>query len=66
MKKIGAYAFEKFVKDFDAMLSKADVAAVVTEPGTITGWGSTLVAYSGFLTKVRESAKKYGTLLRHR
>jgi len=55
--------FEKFVSDFEKMLANRDVAAVVTEPGIITGWGSTLLAYPGFLTKVRELTKKYGTLL---
>lgn len=55
--------FEKFLTDFENLLSKEDVAAVVTEPGIITGWGSTLVAYPGFLVKVREITQKYGTLL---
>ena len=45
------------------MLAKEDVAAVVTEPGIITGAGSTLVAYPGFLTKMREITERYGTLL---
>jgi len=44
-------------------LSKKDIAAIVTEPGIITGWGSTLIAYPGFLTKLRELTLKYGTLL---
>ena len=60
---IGAEAFEKFLTEFDRVLSARDVAAVVTEPGIITGWGSTLVAYPGFLAKVRAITEKYGTLL---
>jgi len=60
---IGKEGFEKFATDFENLLSRKDVVAVVTEPGIITGWGSTLVAYPGFLAKVREVTKKYGTLL---
>jgi len=60
---IGQEGFEKFITEFEKLLSKEDVAAVVTEPGIITGWGSTLIAYPGFLTKVREITKKYDTLL---
>lgn len=60
---IGAATFEKFLFDLDNLLSKKDVAAVVTEPGIVTGWGSTLVAYPGFLGKIRELTRKYDTLL---
>lgn len=60
---IGQARFEKFATEFESLLAHEDVAAVVTEPGIITGWGSTLVAYPGFLIKVRELTKKYGTLL---
>jgi putrescine aminotransferase len=60
---IGQEGFKKFLIEFENLLSKKDVAAVVTEPGIITGWGSTLIAYPGFLTKLRELTKKYGTLL---
>lgn len=60
---IGEDGFKKFLAEFEALLTKKDVAAVVTEPGIITGWGSTLLAYPGFLTKVRELTAKYGTLL---
>ncbi len=55
--------FQKFLTNFEVLLSHKDVAAVVTEPGIITGWGSTLIAYPGFLTKLRELTSKYGTLL---
>ena len=60
---IGQQGFENFIADFENLLSKEDIAAVVTEPGIITGWGSTIIAYPGFLKKVRELTKKYGTLL---
>lgn len=61
--KISEVDWQKFISDFEEIISKEDVAAVVTEPGIITGWGSTLVAYPGFLKKVREITSKYGTLL---
>ena len=60
---IGKAGFEKFATEFETLLAKKDVAAVVTEPGIITGWGSTLLAYPGFLTKIRELTAKYDTLL---
>jgi len=60
---IGKKGFDEFVANFENMLSKEDIAAVVTEPGIITGWGLTLIAYPDFLKKVRELTKKYGTLL---
>ncbi|RJP44127.1 aspartate aminotransferase family protein [Candidatus Parcubacteria bacterium] len=60
---VGSEGFGKFAEEFENLLSKKDVAAVVTEPGIVTGWGSTLVAHPGFLAKVRELTEKYGTLL---
>lgn len=62
-KDIGADGFKKFLTEFERLLSNKEVAAVVTEPCMITGWGSTLIGYSGFLTKIRELTKKYETLL---
>jgi len=61
--KIGQSGFDDFIFKFENLLSKEDIAAVVTEPGIITGWGSTLIAYPGFLKKIREITKKYNTLL---
>lgn len=61
--KVGKEGFEKFAAELEGLLSKKDVAAIVTEPAMITGWGSTLIAYPGFLAKLRELTKKYGTLL---
>ena len=55
--------FEKFLVQLEELLKKEDVAAIVTEPGIVTGAGSTLLAYPKFLTKVRELTQKYNTLL---
>jgi 4-aminobutyrate aminotransferase-like enzyme len=60
---IGESGFQNFLNEFEKLLSQNDVAAVVTEPCMITGWGSTLIAYPNFLTKIREITQKYGTLL---
>ncbi len=59
----GEENFKNFIAALEVSLSNNDVAALVTEPGIITGWGSTLTAYLGFLKAVRELTKKYGTLL---
>lgn len=59
----GLEVFEKFVFNLENILSSENVAAVITEPGIITGYGSTKLAYPGFLKKVRALTKKYGTLL---
>lgn len=61
--KAGKGNFIKFLEKLEEVLSQKDVAALLTEPGIITGWGSTLVAYPGFLEAVRELTKKHGTLL---
>lgn len=45
------------------VLKNKDVAALVTEPGIITGFGSAYVAPPGFLTGVRKLTEQYGTLL---
>lgn len=59
----GAENFHEYVSILEGILSKGDVAAIVTEPGIITGWGSTLIAYPGFLKSLRTLTEKYGTLL---
>jgi 4-aminobutyrate aminotransferase-like enzyme len=58
-----SYGADNFKNELEEILSKKDVAAIVTEPGIITGWGSTLIAFPGFLKIVRELTEKYGTLL---
>lgn len=52
-----------FLQVLDDTLKKEDVAAVVTEPGMITGWGSAHLAPKGFLSGIRSITKNYGTLL---
>ncbi|HLD92174.1 MAG TPA: aspartate aminotransferase family protein [Patescibacteria group bacterium] len=52
-----------FVIELEKLLKNKDVAAMVTEAGIITGWGSTFVAPKGYLEAVRKITKKYGTLL---
>jgi len=59
----GEENFKNFVLALDEILAKRNVAALITEPGIITGWGSTKIAFPGFLQIVREITKKYGTLL---
>lgn len=54
---------EKFSRELTTILEKRDVAAIICEAGIITGWGSTYVAPSGFLSLIRSLTKKYGTLL---
>ncbi len=61
--KAGEENFKNFLANLEDILLKRDVAAFVTEPGIITGWGSTLIAYPGFLTEIRKLTKKYGTFL---
>jgi len=60
---LGEENFKRFIISLEEILSRKDVAAIVTEPGIITGWGSTLIAYPGFLKSLRELTEKYGTLL---
>ena len=62
-KKDGEENFNKFLAELEEILSKRDVAAIVTEPGIITGWGSTWIAHPGFLKSLRELTEKYETLL---
>lgn len=52
-----------YLDELELLLKKRDVAAIVTETGIITGWGSTYTAPTGYLKAVREITKKYGTLL---
>ena len=52
-----------FLKVLESHLKTEKVAAVFTEAGLITGWGSMLVAPKGYLSSVRKLTEKYGTLL---
>lgn len=49
-----ANVLQNFVDGLEAVLSKKDVAALVTEPGIVTGWGSVLMAPRGYLKAVRD------------
>lgn len=49
--------------ELEAILAKGDIAAVITEAGIITGWGSVYTAPSGFTSMVRELTKKYNALM---
>ncbi|TSC85947.1 MAG: acetylornithine/N-succinyldiaminopimelate aminotransferase [Parcubacteria group bacterium Gr01-1014_8] len=60
---LGNEVFEKFLSDLEELLAGEDIAAIVTEPGIVTGWGSTAIAYPGFLKSVRQLTAAYGTLL---
>jgi len=61
--RAGEEKFRDFLVNLEDVLSRHDVAALVTESGIITGWGSTLIAFPGFLTEIRKLTQKYGTLL---
>lgn len=54
---------DKFSDNLEKILKNEDVAAIMTEAGIVTGGGSTAIAPNGFLKRVRELTKKYGTLL---
>lgn len=61
--KMGKENFNNFLETLEDIISKRDVAALVTEPGILTGWGSTLIAYPNFLIQVRKITQSYDTLL---
>lgn len=61
--KSEAEILSEFLKVLESHLKTEKVAAVFTEAGLITGWGSMLVAPKGYLTAVRKLTEKYGTLL---
>src|SRR3972149_48024 len=53
----------KFLTTLEGLLKKKDVAAIVTEAGIVTGWGSTKVAPGGDFKAVRKLTAQYGTLM---
>ncbi len=59
----GDQALNTFRQELETLLKNEDIAAVLTEGGILTGWGSISVAPVGFLKAVRELTQKYGTLL---
>jgi 4-aminobutyrate aminotransferase / (S)-3-amino-2-methylpropionate transaminase / 5-aminovalerate transaminase len=54
---------QAFAEQFEAVLSSGQVAAVITEAGIVTGWGSVDVAPQGYLQLVRTLTQKYGVLM---
>lgn len=56
-------SLDPFLEKLETYLKTEEVAAVFTEAGMITGWGSMLVAPQGYLQAVRTLTEKYGTLL---
>jgi 4-aminobutyrate aminotransferase-like enzyme len=52
-----------FLAKLETRLAKSDVAALVTEAGVVTGSGSAVVPAQGYLKKMQELLRKYGTLL---
>jgi 4-aminobutyrate aminotransferase-like enzyme len=54
---------QEFADELERVLSTRDVAAVFTEAGIITGWGSTYVAPSGYLPLIRKLTEQYGTFM---
>jgi 4-aminobutyrate aminotransferase-like enzyme len=61
--KTEAEALQAFREELEALLTKGDVAAILTEAGIVTGWGNTSVAPEGYLALVRKLTEQYGTLL---
>lgn len=62
-KKSDQETLDDFLNELEDVLKHKDIAAIVTEPGMITGWGTTYVAPKGFLTGIRKLTEQYGTLL---
>jgi 4-aminobutyrate aminotransferase len=52
-----------FAEQLEKVLAAKQVAAVITEAGIVTGWGSTYVAPPGYLSVVRTLTQQYGTLM---
>ena len=50
-------------KKLEEVLSQGDVAAVITEAGIVSGWGSTNVAPNGFIQLIRKVTRKHDVLL---
>lgn len=59
----GKDALAPFLAQLEELLAQKDIAALITEAGIITGWGSVFLTAPGYLKAVRELTAKYGTLL---
>lgn len=62
-KKQDNEVLQAFQEKLVAALSTHEVAAVLCEPGIITGWGNTAIAPKGFLKMLRDLTTEYETLL---
>jgi 4-aminobutyrate aminotransferase-like enzyme len=54
---------QAFSEQLERVLSARQVAAVITEAGIVTGWGSVDIAPPGYLQVVRTLTQKYGSLM---
>ncbi len=54
---------DQFIEALTTELSRNDVAALLIEPGIVTGHGTVAVAPNGFLARVRSLTQQHGTLL---
>jgi 4-aminobutyrate aminotransferase len=54
---------EEFAGQLEKVLATRQIAAVITEAGIVTGWGSAYVAPPGYLSLVEKLTRQYGTLM---
>jgi 4-aminobutyrate aminotransferase/(S)-3-amino-2-methylpropionate transaminase len=52
-----------FVDLLEERIAQGDVAALISEPGIVTGWGSVLLAAPRYLTETHALLQRYGILL---
>lgn len=58
-----AQALQVFETALTGYLKTEDVAAIVVEPGIVTGWGACRIAPEGFMETTRRLTSQYGTLM---
>lgn len=61
--KSGKELLSNLEEQLDEQLSSGDFAAVITEAGIITGFGTTYLAPSGFIEMVRRKTEQHNVLL---
>jgi 4-aminobutyrate aminotransferase-like enzyme len=54
---------ESFLNTLEKRIMKGDVAALVSEPGIVTGWGTVLLTAEGYLKRTQTLLQKYNVLL---
>jgi len=52
-----------FLQMLETRIARGDVAALVSEPGIVTGWGTVLVTAPNYLKRTQEFLQKYNVLL---